>query len=365
MSDDEADPELLELLRKSLGIGTADPNAPPETKVLDGAKYIYDNSIDVALDMYGTRAAADIIWKQMQERSYSTKTWSEYELHPKSKDEETLNFIFTMDLLNFSFWSMRGPDDRYAVEYKGKKWTGYWSMLAALHRALDEGIQITSPHYWHNDQDCTEESLRHVFRSATSEEMPLLSARYDCLKEAGLVLCQKFDSSISVLISKANNSAAGLVNLLAENFASFNDEAKFDRKKVRLLKRAQIFVADVWAAFEEESYGDFDDIEKITMFADYRIPQMLHTLGCISYSPPLDQAIRNQELIESGHSWELQLRGCSIWCVELIRRQIVQKHPETKVNAILIDFFLYDTMKELERDGKEQIPHHRTRSIWY
>lgn len=35
------------------------------------------------------------------------------------------------------------------------------------------------------------------------------------------------------------------------------------------------------------------------------------------------------------------------------------------VNAILIDFFLYDTMKELEAKGAESIPHHRTRSIWY
>lgn len=61
----------------------------------------------------------------------------------------------------------------------------------------------------------------------------------------------------------------------------------------------------------------------------------------------------------------LMFPGCSIWCVELIRQQIMQHHPEAHLNAILIDFFLYDTMKELEMAGKEQIPHHRTRSIWY
>jgi hypothetical protein len=36
---------------------------------------------------------------------------------------------------------------------------------------------------------------------------------------------------------------------------------------VRLLKRAQIFVADLWAAFEGEGYGEFIDIDKVTMFA--------------------------------------------------------------------------------------------------
>lgn len=139
MSDDEADPELLELLRQSLGIGSRNDNAPAETKVLEGAEYIYDNSIDIALDSKGCKAAANNIWTLMQEKKYSTKSWSNHELHPKAKDVGTVDFIFTMDLLNFCFWSEKGPDDRFAVQYKGKKWTGYWSLVAALQRALDEG----------------------------------------------------------------------------------------------------------------------------------------------------------------------------------------------------------------------------------
>lgn len=57
------------------------------------------------------------------------------------------------------------------------------------------------------------------------------------------------------------------MNLLADKFSCFRDEATFEKKKVRFLKRAQIFVADLWAAFEEEGYGAFNDIDKITMFA--------------------------------------------------------------------------------------------------
>lgn len=139
MSDDEADQELLELLRQSLGIGIPDVNAPAETKVLESAEYIYDNSIDVALDSKGCKAAANAIWTSMQEKRYSTRSWSKHELHPKTKDDSTVDFIFTMDLLNFCFWSEKGSDERFAVEYKGKRWTGYWSLVAALQRALDEG----------------------------------------------------------------------------------------------------------------------------------------------------------------------------------------------------------------------------------
>jgi len=141
MSDDEADPELLALLRERFGLGSSSAG-PPNTKVLKSAEFIYDNSIDVALDMRGTQAAADLIWGQMQAKQYSPKAWAQNELHPKSKDEATVNFIFTLDLLNFSFWSEKADDQRFAIDYRDKKWTGYSSLVAALQRALDEGQSI-------------------------------------------------------------------------------------------------------------------------------------------------------------------------------------------------------------------------------
>jgi hypothetical protein len=49
----------------------------------------------------------------------------------------------------------------------------------------------------------------------------------------------------------------------------------------------------------------------------------------------------------------------------MIRREILKQHPGTNINAVLIDFYLYDTAKEMEASGAEVFPHHRTRSIWY
>lgn len=141
MSDSEPDPELLELLRQHLR-GKLTLDEEPETGVLEGAEYVYDNSIDVALDMRATKNAAAFIYDQMQQKEYSTETWAEHELHPKAKNEKTVAFIFTMDLLNFSFWSLRSEDERFAVSYRDKTWTGYWSLVASLQRALDEGKSV-------------------------------------------------------------------------------------------------------------------------------------------------------------------------------------------------------------------------------
>lgn len=141
MSDDEHDQELLELLRQSLGMGKQ-PNGPvpAETRVLESAQHVFDNSIDVAIDPFAVKAAARSILHQMKNKEYSTKTWSSHELHPKVKDESTVDFIFTMDVLNFSFWSDEKDEwKQFGIEYRGRKWTGYWGLVAAIQRALDEG----------------------------------------------------------------------------------------------------------------------------------------------------------------------------------------------------------------------------------
>lgn len=49
-------------------------------------------------------------------------------------------------------------------------------------------IPITSPDFWIKEDECTEELLRHVFRSATDEEIPLFDERVNCLREAGNIL---------------------------------------------------------------------------------------------------------------------------------------------------------------------------------
>jgi hypothetical protein len=109
----------------------------------------------------------------------------------------------------------------------------------------------------------------------------LLEERLECLREAGRVLDEKYDGSFINCIYDANQSAAALVNLLADDFACFRDEASFDGRKVRFYKRAQILVADLWACFEGESFGEFHDIDKITMFAGMQHSMYSLALGIL------------------------------------------------------------------------------------
>lgn len=115
------------------------------------------------------------------------------------------------------------------------------------------------------------------------------------------------------------------------------------------------------------------------MFADYRVPQILHHLGILVYPPSLREKLRNGEDIPPGSDEEVSLRAASIVSVERMRDEILKLRgdngsgPWGEVSSVLIDFYLWDLAKRIE-NGKDRVegiesvellPAHRTRSIWY
>lgn len=324
--------------------------------VRESAQFIAANSQHVFVVEDKCESIAQKLKTDLIKKNYSTQSWSAHPLNPSSSDVGVVDWIFTIDTLNFSFWSDQSDDRRFSVEYKGTTYTGYWSLVAAINRALDDGIKITSPSFWVS-QDFTIDVLASVFRSSTDEQIPLLNQRYEVLVEAGRALKRMGFDSFEPVVRLADHSAMRLLDLVTSNFKSYNDVFTYKGRQVAIFKRAQILIGDLWGCFNGDGLGRFDDIDEITMFADYRVPQILWELGLIKYSPELENIIRRGEMIESGSQYEVELRGCSVWAVEVLRKYI----PEA--NAVLLDFYLWDTAKEQEKQAT--IPCHRTRSVFY
>ncbi|PIA16506.1 hypothetical protein COEREDRAFT_81173 [Coemansia reversa NRRL 1564] len=207
----------------------------------------------------------------------------------------------------------------------------------------------------------------------------MFEERISVLHEVGQVLLEKYDGKFANVIRECRASAQMLVETVVREFPCFRDEHEFCGRSVYLYKRAQILVADIWACFEGHGFGSFNDIDQITMFADYRVPQALYHFGALGYSPRLLEYLRRSEiavqqgdsghtqppkpgLLPSGHPWELEIRGNSIWAVEQICRHI--RASGHNVNAILIDFYMWDYAKE-HTTAMRAIPIHLTRSKFY
>lgn len=135
------------------------------------------------------------------------------------------------------------------------------------------------------------------------------------------------------------------------------------------------------AAFHPENDGQQhplfpEGVSELTMFADYRVPQILNRLQVIEYPDSLIRKLKRKETIISGSQEEVSIRSASILAVEEIRK-VIQRlidncHQRHEINSVLIDFWLWDTSKKLESREldpefcfSDELPTHRTRCIWY
>ncbi|PBK75129.1 hypothetical protein ARMSODRAFT_906328 [Armillaria solidipes] len=379
--------------------------------VIESAKWAYSRTSIVQINEDGVKSAARHIHDKLLAESYTPRTWRTHPLHicplephnpADPSNKAVLNWIFLISSLNFSFWSEKeGEADRYGVEWqdawnskKKKVWTGYWSLVAALNRALqDDGIPITDPNFYSSEILCPDYAIKSVFRqsSQSSESIPLLQERIAVMREVGFILCNGFGGSFKGFLDEfqrrhnGDATALDLVEMVIETFPSFRDEHYLEERKVCLWKRAQILVAETWAAFYPSSpdmpHPIFPgprgaQIHQLTMFADYRVPQILHHLKILSYPSSLVHLLREGTYMPSGSTEELSLRAASIIAVERVREEIMKLREGDEgeqISSVVIDFFLWDLAKKIER-GEEKIegiqtddivPCHRTRSIWY
>ena len=64
------------------------------------------------------------------------------------------------------------------MTYKGKTYTGYMSLCAAVDRTLDQGIPLTSPSFY---GQIDEESLNKFLMADDDVPCPLIKERLQCL----------------------------------------------------------------------------------------------------------------------------------------------------------------------------------------
>ncbi|CAH8515281.1 unnamed protein product [Schistosoma turkestanicum] len=266
--------------------------------------------------------------------------------------------IFVTSLLNFSFWSKSHVN--FEVSYCDKIYTGYWALCAAVNRAIDEGVDLLNPKVY---QSVTEEQLRYIFRSHTAEPIPLFDERLNALRDAGKTLLENFDGSFKNALSLCDNSAAKLLKLLCDYFPSFRDYGLYKGKHVSFLKRAQILVGDLWYCFEGKGFGYFHDIDEITAFADYRVPQVLNYFGVIEYSEDLATKIHNGEEISNGSELEIEIRAATILVVHNIVKSL--RSNNISCNSVVVDNFLWNYRRSHADEIDAKIPMHRTRCIYY
>ena len=130
------------------------------------------------------------------------------------------------------------------------------------------------------------------------------------------------------------------MEIVIGNFPSYQDRCVYLDKPLTFYKRAQILVGDLWACFENKGPGEFPDIDRLTMFADYRVPQILLHLDMIQYTKEFYQRLQKDPHLDVQCQEEIEIRGCSIWAVELLRDYMVEMGAKNANSATVPSLWL-------------------------
>lgn len=313
-------------------------------EVLETAQYVVNKSRHVRID----REALCRFCQNLIEQKVKIPAWN-HRYHFYDGSSKTVAYLFILDSLNFCFWS----EPRWEIHYQDENLSGYWALAASLKRAIENRVPITEAEYL---AQTSPEELREIFKG--KGEIPLWERRREILQEIGKVLKQKYNGRADLLVTQASKSAANLVRMLVADFSNFRDEAWYKNHKICFYKRAQIFVADLYGCFQGKSFGEFHDLEQLTAFADYKLPQVLRHRGILKYSPNLARKVDYYEPIPAGSPEEVEIRANTVWAVELIRQEL----KNLNLRAFEIDWILWDLGQKSKFKEKA---HHRTLTIYY
>lgn len=76
------------------------------------------------------------IYKLIEEDKLTLAEFKKCPLHPKSEDEQAINWIFIVDSLNYCFFDPNNKS-HWSVTWKNVKYTGYFGLCAAINRAIE------------------------------------------------------------------------------------------------------------------------------------------------------------------------------------------------------------------------------------
>ena len=129
--------------------------------------------------------------------------------------------------------------------------------------------------------------------------------------------------------------------------------------QVHFYKRAQILIGDIYAKFNRQGLGSFKDIQELTIFPDYRLPQVFQAEGVFEYSESLGGKIKGKEEITDRYE-EAEIRASSVVAVEMMKDYLGKQGKQ--VISIELDWFLW---QRGEQNLSGLPPHHRCLTIYY
>lgn len=266
--------------------------------------------------------------------------------------EETAQYYFFLDSVNFCFWAEKGKK-RWEYLVDGEWVGGYYAYSRAIKDAFLRDRRFFDAVYL---REISLEDFGAIFKNGR-HALLLVQERAEIIRENFGMLGDHFGGQAINLLKKADYDADAIVALLCKWFSTFEDHSLIERHRAYFLKRAQIFCSDI--SFTGLPELAIKNLDHLTVFADYKLPQILESFGVLSYAPKLNEDIIEERLIRRDSREEVELRASSIVAIERIRSEMEKLGRKITTNEL--DWILWVKAKETNFLK----PHHRTITIFY
>lgn len=317
--------------------------------VRKSARFIVERARFVHIDAASVSAVAT----QISMGRFARPTPEDTQPFRAASAEQAAMWCFVLDSVNFCFW----PDtenQRWFVEDTHREFRdGYWALVAVLLRAARE-IPLFDP-TWLSRLSMKE--ANQIFRGRGHP--PLLKKRHLALREIGKGFLVAHRGAWE-LVRQAQGRCTTFMNSVLSQFPLFRDEATYRGRRVGFYKRVQLLCQDLALTLSAYTIRPFKDLDALTAFADYKLPQLLRYDGVLHYDSALAQRVDKKQRLRSGSPEEIEIRAATILAVEEIRRELDlggQRMTSADVDNIL--------WTEAVRRGTAMNPHHRTRTTNY
>ncbi|KAF4651054.1 hypothetical protein FOL46_000575, partial [Perkinsus olseni] len=343
-----------------------------ENEVLTTTEGVVDTAKDVTINSDAVEAFANTL---RQDAMILPLPWEECECHlvvdvtTDAGAELTALFVLLLDSMNFCFWpasnfeyeqlsnGVKVPlSDIYVDTAPFVLWTDTTQGRPTTWRTMDSLAEASADDIcgWFNNGARTVDD-KDKWRP---RDFPLIEDRVRLVHELACCLRDNFNGSALKLAESADGSALRLMRILSALLPGFRDQAidSSTGRQVFFYKRAQICVADIWGAFRRRGKPiraklDFADMSSLTMFPDYRVPQLLRHKGILVYSPALCEIVDSREPIAAGSRTELEIRACTIHACH----RIAEATKRSDIFDVTLDWLLWQEGEAIKDDIK---PHH-------
>jgi len=247
---------------------------------------------------------------------------------------DVADYLLALDAINFGSGWFPLLNKRHA---DGRPLSGYFTVawnLADHVRAQGPDGRALDP-AWLRQVDTRE--IACILEQPP--ELELMSLYAQALRQLGRFLGERRALD---LLADCRRSAERLAQTLAHGMALFGDRPFY--------KRAQIVPQDLALA----GVAEFDDLDRLTIFADNLVPHVLRCDGVLIYDSELAARVDSGVMLALGGP-EREIRACALHACELIAQR-------SGVAPRMLDAWLWNRGQSPEYKAR---PRHRCRTVFY